>query len=129
MAKKVESKFLIIEATASEFLNAGFGAGPVTDCGVIAGGVFDGFSMISVAGGERMVCDYCNDEIKAEDACYYVSVLNQVMCRKCFEQWHASAKYYPEDARIEQKNYEYTLKKLEAAGSQFIVPACSSQQV
>ena len=115
MAKKVNSKFLLIEATASEFMSAGFGGGPVTDCGVVVGGVFDGFSMISVAGGERMVCDWCNDEIKAEDTCYYVAVLNQVMCKKCFEQWHATAKYYPEDARIEQRNYENTVKKLETA--------------
>lgn len=115
MAKKFQSKFLIIEATASEFMNAGFGAGPVTDCGLISGGVFDGFSMIDVGTGEKIICDYCNSEVKAEDTCYYVSVLNQIMCKDCFERWHASAKYYPEDARIEQKNYEYIVSKLEAA--------------
>lgn len=116
MAKKVESKFLIIEATAREFMDAGFGGGPVTDCGVIAGGIFAGFSMISVAGGERMVCDFCNEEIKAEDTCYYVAVLNQVMCKGCFERWHQSAKYYPEDVPFEKKNFQRTQDMLAAAG-------------
>ena len=116
MAKQVDSRFLIIEATASEFMSAGFGGGPVTDCGVMVGGVFDGFSMISIAGGERMVCDWCNDEIKAEDTCYYVAVLNQVMCKKCFEQWHASAKYYPEDVPVEKRNFQRTQEQLAAAG-------------
>lgn len=114
MAKKVESKFLIIEATAQEFMDAGFGAGPVTDCGVLTGGIFAGFSMISVGGGERMICDYCNDEIKAEDTCYYVAVLNQVMCKECFERWHASAKYYPEDVDFEKQNFQRTQDMLEA---------------
>ena len=116
MAKKVESKFLIIEATAQEFMDAGFGAGPVTDCGVLTGGIFAGFSMISVGGGERMICDYCNDEIKAEDTCYYVAVLNQVMCKDCFERWHQSAKYYPEDVDFEKQNFQRTQDMLAAAG-------------
>lgn len=115
MAKKVESKFLIIEATAQEFMDAGFGAGPVTDCGVLTGGIFAGFSMISVGGGERIICDYCNDEIKAEDTCYYVAVLNQVMCKECFERWHKSAKYYPEDVDFEKQNFQRTQDMLEAA--------------
>lgn len=115
MAKKVDSKFLIIEATASEFMEAGFGAGPVTDCGVIAGGIFDGFSMLSVGGGERMVCDSCNTEIKAEDTCYFIAVLNQVMCKDCFERWHKTAKFYPEDVPFERKNYQRAQNMLEAA--------------
>lgn len=115
MAKKVESKFLIIEATAQEFMTAGFGAGPVTDCGVIAGGVFDGFSMISVGVGERMVCDNCNSEIKKDDTCYYVAVLNQVMCKECFEGWHKYAKFYPEDVPFEKRNYDRVAGQLDIA--------------
>lgn len=113
MAKKVESKFLIIEATASEFLSAGFGGGPATDCGVIVGGVFDGFSMISVASGHVMVCDFCNSEVGKEDTCYYVAVLDQILCKKCFEEWHRTAKYYPEDVPIESKNYDRAASKLQ----------------
>lgn len=115
MAKKVESKFLIIEATAQEFMTAGFGAGPVTDCGVIAGGIFDGFSMISVGGGERMVCDNCNSEIKKDDTCYYVAVLNQVMCKDCFKSWHKYAKFYPEDVPFEKRNYDRVAGQLDIA--------------
>ena len=116
MAKKIESKFLIIEATAREFMNAGFGAGPVTDCGMISGGIFDGFSMIDVGTGERIICDFCNGEVKPEDTCYYVAVLNQIMCKDCFERWHASAKYYPEDVPFEKKNFQRTQDMLAAVG-------------
>ena len=112
MAKKVESKFLIIETTASEFLEAGFGGGPATDCGVIQGGIFDGFSMISVASGQVMVCDFCNEEIAKDDTCYYVAVLNQILCKECFEKWHPRANWYEEDVPIERKNYDYTAHKL-----------------
>ena len=115
MAKKVDSKFLVIEATAEEFMNIGFGGGPVEDLGIVAGGVFAGFSMISIGGGERMCCDVCNKDIKAEDTCYYVAVLNQVMCKKCFEGWHRSAKFYPEDVPFEKRNFENIQHKLEVA--------------
>lgn len=123
MAKKIESKFLIIEATASEFMNAGFGAGPVTDCGMISGGIFDGFSMIDVGTGERIICDFCNGEVKPEDTCYYVAVLNQILCKDCFERWHAGAKFYSEDVPIERKNYDYTASRLQMAETGVTVEA------
>lgn len=112
MARRIESKFLIIEATGKEFMEIGFGGGPVEDCGIVASGIFEGFSMLSIGGGERIVCDDCNSEIKAEDTCYYVAVLNQVMCKDCFERWHGSAKFYPEDRHIEWKNFDRNARKL-----------------
>lgn len=115
MAKKVDSKFLVIEAKGSEFLAAGFGGGPVEDCGVITSGVFEGFSLINVGTGGYLVCDCCNSEINAGDTCYYVSVLNKIMCEDCFVRWHSSAKYYPEDVPFERKNYDYTKHKLEVS--------------
>jgi len=115
MAKKVESKFLVIEATAKEFMNIGFGIGPIEDLGVINGGVFAGFSVINIEGGKEMCCDYCNSDIKAEDVCYYVAVLNQVLCKKCFEDWHRRAKFYPEDALFEKRNYERVVSQLDMA--------------
>ena len=111
----MESKLLIIEATASEFMNAGFGAGPVTDCGMISGGIFDGFSMIDVGTGELIICDFCNGEVKPEDTCYYVAVLNQILCKDCFERWHAGAKFYSEDVPIEKRNFENIQHRLEVA--------------
>ena len=112
MARRIESKFLVIEATAKEFMEIGFGGGPVEDCGVIASGVFAGFSMLNVCGGERIICDNCNTEITAENTCYYVAVLNQVMCKDCFERWHRSAKYYPEDVPYETENFDRNARKL-----------------
>jgi hypothetical protein len=112
MARRIESKFLVIEATGEEFMNIGFGAGPVQDLGVIDGGVFAGFSLLNIEPGGRMCCDDCNREITAEDTCYYVAVLNQVMCKECFERWHQSAKYYPEDVPYEEKNFDRNARKL-----------------
>lgn len=116
MAKKLDnSKFLVIEATAEEFMKIGFGGGPVQDHGIMESGVFAGFSVLSVGGGERMCCDNCNADIKAEDTCYYVAVLNQVMCNDCFESWHKYAKFYPEDVPFEKRNFENIQHKLEVA--------------
>lgn len=121
MAKKVESKFLVIEASGSEFLAAGLGGGPIEDCGVVTSGMFEGFRLINVGTGGYLVCDYCNSEIKAGDTCYYVAVLNQVMCKDCFVRWHNSAKYYPGDVPIEKENYDRITRKLEVSRSKFDV--------
>ena len=115
MAKKIESKFLVIEATGEEFMSIGFGCGQVQDLGVVNGGVFDGFSVINVEPGGMMCCDNCNTGILPADTCYYVAVLNQVMCKDCFESWHKYAKYYPEDVPFEKRNYDRVAGKLDIA--------------
>ena len=28
-------------------------------------------------------------------------------CKDCYEKWHKRAEYYPEDSRIETRNYEF----------------------
>jgi hypothetical protein len=38
------------------------------------------------------------------------------MCKDCFERWHQSAKYYPEDVDYEKQNFQRTQDMLEAAG-------------
>ena len=116
MAKKVESKFLVIEAMASEFLSIGFGGSDNITTSPITSGVLAGFSSIEVAGGGFMVCDDCNQDIDPEDICYYVAVLNRIFCKDCYEKWAAHAKYYPEDAPIEERNYKRTQRELEAEG-------------
>lgn len=55
MAKVIESKFLVIEGKGKEFLQAGFGAGPVIDHGKVKSGVFEGFTSIEVEGGHFMI--------------------------------------------------------------------------
>ena len=116
MAKVIESKFLVIEGKGKEFLQAGFGAGPVIDHGKVKSGVFEGFTSIEVEGGHFMICDNCSKDIKADDTCYYISVLNQVFCKECFEKWHNKATYYPEDARFERMHHKHTIALLREAG-------------
>lgn len=110
MATKVEGiKFLVVEGKGSEFLAVGFGGGNVEERGVITSGVFEGFTHIVVGGGEELICDHCNEYIEDDATCYYVAVLNSILCKECFDNWIANANYYPEDAAIERKNYEYCL--------------------
>ena len=116
MAKKVDSIFLVIEAKGDEFLKIGFGAGGGISVGELDDEVFNGFTQITVHGGVYLICDDCNEEINADETCYYVAVLNRVFCKKCYDEWIASAKYYSEDAPFEERNYNRTKSELESAG-------------
>lgn len=50
------------------------------------------------------ICDNCN---MASNIGYYVAVLNRWFCPKCYNEWYEYATHYPEDARIENKNFEH----------------------
>lgn len=50
------------------------------------------------------VCDAC---FSSPESGYYVAVLNQWFCKECYEKWHKRAEYYPEDSKIEERNYKY----------------------
>lgn len=52
-------------------------------------------------------CDCCFD---APEVGYYIAVLNQWFCNECYEKWLQTAEYYPEDRRVELRNYEYYKK-------------------
>lgn len=83
MAKQIEfGKFLIIECTASE---------------------------LYVACGSPGICDYCG---KVSGSGYYIAVLNQWFCSKCYEEWKTIAQYYPEDAPYEQRNFDFYAPRL-----------------
>lgn len=56
------------------------------------------------------ICDFCN---AASHEGYYIAVLNMWYCPKCYKEWISRAKYYPEDASIENKNFEYMKEMLE----------------
>lgn len=78
MAKRIEfGKFLIIECTAAELYAACGGPG---------------------------ICDYCGTPAAVG---YYIAVLNQWYCPKCFNRWKSYAHYYPEDADVERRNFEF----------------------
>lgn len=82
MAKQIEfGKFLIIECTARELMNA--------------------------TGSVVCNCDWCANTMLPYEKGYYISVLNQWYCEDCFNEWKETATWYPEDARIERKNFEF----------------------
>lgn len=85
MAKKVENEkgFLVIEVSSTEY--------------------------IEKIGG-MAICDSCNEDSFIG---YYIAVLNHWVCPKCYQEWIERAKRYPEDIRIEERNFDYYSKLLE----------------
>lgn len=84
MAKIAENKkgFLVIEVSAEELSSKMGGYG---------------------------ICDFCNTP---SDNGYFVSVLNQWLCSKCYNEWLKRAIRYPQDADIERRNFELFKEKL-----------------
>lgn len=56
----------------------------------------------TTTGQPRCVCDNC---LQSPDIGYYVAVLNRWLCPQCFHSWYVSGINYPEDRRIEAKNF------------------------
>lgn len=48
------------------------------------------------------ICDFCNS---ASTTGYYIAVLNQWYCPKCYQEWYNRATYYQEDAAVENRNF------------------------
>ena len=57
------------------------------------------------------ICMKCNKECPNEDI-YYIAILNDTMCKECYERWVKSAKRYEEDIPIENRNFNYYKKLL-----------------
>ncbi len=49
------------------------------------------------------ICDRCNG---TSNIGYYVAVLNCWLCNKCYNEWYRSATHYPEDMKIENRNFD-----------------------
>ena len=61
--------------------------------------------LISALGELTMgVCDFCTD---SPEVGYYVAVINQWLCKDCYEEWYERAEHYPEDIKFEERNYKY----------------------
>lgn len=54
---------------------------------------------------EGCICMQCNNIEK--DDIYYIAALNDTMCPKCYNEFVEKAKWYPEDAKIEERNFNY----------------------
>lgn len=82
MAKQITwGKFLLIECTAAELMNA--------------------------VGSDICICDWCGKLCLPSDKGVYIAVLNHWFCWNCFPHWFAHSEWYPEDAEIERKNFEF----------------------
>jgi hypothetical protein len=75
-----------------------------------------GFKVINLSLGEANrayggygICDSCN---KAAINLYYIAVLNNCYCKKCYDKFCERATYYAEDAAIEKQNFEKAKKLL-----------------
>lgn len=82
MAKQISrGKFLLIECTAGELMNA--------------------------VGSDTCICDWCGKSFLPSDKGVYIAVLNQWYCQRCFEEWVERATWYPEDVDVERRNFEF----------------------
>lgn len=82
MAKQISrGKFLLIECTAGELMNA--------------------------VGSDICICDWCGKSFLPSDKGVYIAVLNQWYCQKCFEEWVERATWYPGDVDVERRNFEF----------------------
>lgn len=87
MAKQIEAgKFLVIECTAGELMDA--------------------------VGSDFCICDWCGRPYLPADKGCYIAVLNQWYCMKCYEEWFSGAEWYPEDADVERRNFNFYAPRL-----------------
>ena len=78
------------------------------DCGPFLVIEADRYEM-HAAVGSLGICDYCGQvHVKG----YYIAVLNQWFCTKCYEEWNEDARYYPQDRPVEERNFKYYAKLL-----------------
>ena len=73
-----------------------------------------GFKIIQVSRIEMVdkcdsfgICDSCNETAETG---FYIAVMNQWFCPKCYQNWYRRARRYPEDVAIENKNFEFYKK-------------------
>lgn len=56
------------------------------------------------------ICVHCNNIIA--NNIYYIAVLNDCMCENCYNEWFKDSKYYPEDAKIEERNFNFYYNRI-----------------
>ncbi len=87
MAKQIiRGKFLLIECTAGELMNA--------------------------VGSDICICDWCGRPYLPSDKGVYIAVLNHWYCKECFYEWVAQASWYPQDVDVERRNFEFYATRL-----------------
>jgi hypothetical protein len=66
-------------------------------------------SEINKAFGGYGICDDCNN---ASFDHYYIAALNETYCPTCYEAFCKRARWYPEDSKIENANFEDANQRL-----------------
>ena len=59
-----------------------------------------------LCGSGACVCMHCNKKCLSGDI-YYVAVLNDTMCKDCYEEWLKDAIRYVSDIPIEERRFNY----------------------
>ncbi len=57
-------------------------------------------------GSGACICMRCNKGCLSGDI-YYIAVLNDTMCKDCYEEWLKDAERYSEDIPIEDRNFNH----------------------
>lgn len=87
MAKQIEAgKFLVIECTAGELMNA--------------------------IGSDICICDWCGRAYLRSDKGCYIAALNKWYCQECYNEWIdrmvlSPMVLSPEDADVQRMNFEF----------------------
>lgn len=55
------------------------------------------------------ICDDCNKDFQTA---YYIAVLNHCYCQGCYDSWMERAEVYASDKPIEEKNFNWMLKRV-----------------
>lgn len=56
---------------------------------------------------EGAICTHCNKVLQPSENHYYIAVLNDIMCEKCYTEWLGWAVRYSDDAPYEDKHFNY----------------------
>lgn len=74
---------------------------------VISLSVNDAASLgFGIGGSGACVCMRCNKGCLS-GGIYYIAVLNDTMCKSCYEHWLKGATRYSDDIPIEDRNFNY----------------------
>lgn len=54
--------------------------------------------------GSKGICDFCGEPTENG---FYIAVINQWFCPKCYEDFLSRTPYYKEDAAVEERNFNF----------------------
>lgn len=61
-------------------------------------------------------CDLCGFNEFGDEEGYYIAVINQWYCKKCYDAWYSTATHYKVDTEKERASYNVIMNKLKGMG-------------